>query len=482
MGNDQTVDQKRRHKRSGIYINNVDSSLDSTHRSSWQPNHFETCGFDAEIQCERRQKRAAVFVKNAGSSESGLDSTKSSTSQPSCQPNHLEACGFDAEIQCNGRQPAGSVGQGDIGRGILHLNHLSPTAHEAPRARRSSDESIPSRVGTTLEANSKIQQDGNVQHLHKQRMGSGHPRYALDAMICEPVAHPEKKLSDKELKARRALRFPTRYASDTACEPAQPVEKLSDKELKARRALRFPTRYTSDRAREPAHPETKLSDKELKARRALRFPKQWQPKEQPDLSANVDPIQEHGIVHVATPNNPSIESAKFAEPTAALVSSNLAAASGHMTNHDSFREASCHPDELNHYARRATDSDYTYEDFQEVLKIDIDLDGLSPQPILTPSFMNYVEHNVKRLCKISTASDAASSVMTSDAPRISYAAGHMWFDKEVADDKPNKSTEKQAQSEDRSTPTKRKFLSRFCGCFRVNQEEDIRSEAIAPSA
>ena len=468
-----------------------------------------------EIQREQRQKRAGVYIKSVGPRDSGLDSAQLLTSQPSYEPNNLEVYGFDAEIQCD------SAGQ-DLERGTLRLNHLSSTARKASRRSRSSLTSIPTRVVASLETSSENQRAEIVQHFLKNllkkpmdndTLSMADPSCAPDAKF--DSAYPENKSSDRVLNTRRALRFPIRCASDVTCESAYPAE-------------------------------NRLSDKELKARRALRFPRQWQSEEQPDLAAILDPVEEHGFVPIATPNNPSIESV-YCEPEKLTQSSgadsqNLAAdrtgTGGHRANHDSFREAPCylsefnsfrhgfcHPDDSHgsDYRRRATDSDYTYEDytysdytdFQEDLRIDIDSEdviqkesrtattnwqsenldsselegavgtrgssGLSQQPMPTPRFMNYVERNLERLCKISTASGVELTVITSDAPRIRYAAGHMWFDKEAADDKPNESTRKQAQSEDKPSRAKH-ILAHLCGCFRVKQEEDTYFEEIAPSA
>jgi len=471
---DQTIEQPTRHKRAAVYVNSAVSSLRSgvgamsAQQTSCQlDDKFETCGFDVEIQLEQRQKRAGVYVKSiVGSRDSGLDSAKLSTSPPSCEPNNLEAYGFDAEIQCDESRLADSAGQ-DSERGTLHLNHLSSTARKASRSSVPLEDfiqllrqqraklqegasllktfgiaSIPTGVVASLETSSENQRAEIVQHFRKD-------------LLKKPMDNDTLSIADPGC------------ASDVTCESAYPAEnRLSNKEFKARRALRFPRKWL---IYDPLH----------------------------DLAAMHDPVEEHGFVPIATPNHPSIgsvycEPVKLTQPIEAA-SPNLAAdrtgAGGHgyLNELNSFRHGFCQPEKLDSfwealghpddshdsdYRRRATDSDYTCEDFQK---------GLSQQPMPTPPFMNYVERNLDRLCKNSTASGVELTVITSDAPRIRYAAGHMWFDKEAADDKPNESTEKQAQSEDKSSTAKH-ILARFCGCFRVKQEEDTYGEEIAPSA
>jgi len=211
-------------------------------------------------------------------------------------------------------------------------------------------------------------------------------------------------------------------------------------------------------------------------------------------------------------------------------------------NQDRLQEPSCHPEEsdYDHCARRGirslADSDYTNEDFQETEDLDIeDLEVVRKQtaemqsnrsnrkrnaserrreltdskfrpgnwrtppweageggkildmsarvqsdnscqlPKLTrpPSFILHAEHRIEQFCKLSTAADIAAI----EAPPICDATGH-WFDRGGAiDGKPNPN-DSISLAKDTSS-TKRSFLARMCGCFRV---QTICNEEVASPA
>lgn len=284
----------------------------------------------------------------------------------------------------------------------------------------------------------------------------------------------------------------------------------------------------------------RLSDKELKARRAERFPRRWQAEEQSDWSALDDLEEgKHGIAPLATPTSGYAELVRcetmmlaqlveVTSPELAADYTGVASRRRAKPSHDNLREPFSHPDELEHCARRAarrTDSDYTNGDFQEVIMSDAEdlevfqresqpavmnsssrssrrlrkrshpksrprnwrterLDGSAwvqadsgslLEPISTPCFISHVEHNVERLCKLSTA----EGVVAFDTPRIRHAAGYLWFCKDSADSEPYEGTVKQIHAEDGTSQTKRSFLARLCGCFRAKQRE---GQGPAPSA